>query len=88
MYDEDPVPPMKVRNYLQRIGSRPITFDNALPPEKQALLSHNQVNYVEDIIVTRDTENLGMSRQEVIQTISDIIQASSYTQAENSEWLR
>ena len=33
---------------------------------------YQQVNYVEDIIVTRDTANLGMSRKEVIQVISDI----------------
>ena len=74
---------MTVTNCLQIIGSRPITFENAFPPVKQVLLSQNQVKYVEDIIVTRDTSNLGMSRQEVIQTISYIGQASSYVQAEN-----
>ena len=42
------------------------------PPRKQALLSQSQVKYSEDIIVTRDTVKLGMSRREVIQTISGI----------------
>ena len=47
------------------------------------LLSHNQVKYIEDILVTRDTVNLGMLRLEVIQKISHIAQASSYVQADN-----
>ena len=38
---------------------------------------------MEDIIVKRDTENLGMSRTEVLQVISDIGQAESLVQAEN-----
>ena len=70
-------------HFLQSIGIISITFKNSFPPVNQALLSHNQVNYVEDIIVTRDTANLGMSRRGVIQTISDIGQASSYVQAYN-----
>ena len=70
-------------NCLQRISSKPITFEDSFPPRKQALLSEIQVNYVEDIIVTRDMENLGMSSREVIQMISDIEQESSYVQAEN-----
>ena len=80
---EDPVPQMTVTNCLQRIASRLITFYNAFPPGNQVLLSHNQVEYVENIIVTRDTANLGVSRREVIYTISDIGQANSYVQAEN-----
>ena len=32
-----------------------------------------KVTYVEDIIVIRDMEDLGMSRKEEIQVISDII---------------
>ena len=81
--DEDTVTQTTGNNCLQRIGSRKITFDNDLPPGNQALLSHNQVKYVEDIIVTRDTEKLGVSRREVIQTITDIGHPSSYIQAEN-----
>ena len=37
--------------------------------KKKTFLSENQVKYVEDIIVKRDTANLGMSRKEVIQVI-------------------
>ena len=70
--DEDPISRMTVNNCLQRIGSRPITFDNAFPLVNQVFLSQNQVKYVEDIIFTRDMENLGVLRQEVIHTISDI----------------
>ena len=70
--DEDNLTRMEVNNSLHRIGSRPIKFENVLPPEKQALISKNQVKYVEGIIVTRDTAKLGMSRQAVIQTTSEI----------------
>ena len=72
-----------MENCLQRIGNKAITNENAYSPRQGALISQRQVKYVEDIIVTRDTENLGMSRSEVIQKISDIGQASSYVQAEN-----
>ena len=74
---------MTVTNCLQRNGCRPIKFENTSRVGKQVLLSLRQVNYVEYIIVTRDTEKLGISRQEVIQTISDIGQASYYFQADN-----
>ena len=52
--------------------------------KKRALLSENQVNYVEDIIVKRDTANLGISRKELIQVISNLVQAKSFVQAENN----
>ena len=62
--------------------------------KNRALLSENQVKYVEDIIFKRDTENLGVSRKEVIQVISYIGQAKSFFQTENhleyliwAEWL-
>ena len=38
---------------------------------------------MEDIIVKRDTENLGMSRKEVIQFISELGQEKSFVQADN-----
>ena len=47
------------------------------------LVLQRQAKYVEDIIVIRDTEKLGMSSNEVIQTISDIKWTSYYDQAEN-----
>ena len=40
--------------------------------KNRAFLSEIQVNYVEYIIVKRDTENLGVSRKGVIQVISEI----------------
>ena len=51
--------------------------------KKRALLSENQVKYVEDIIVKRDTANLGMPRKEVIQVISELGQEKSFFQADN-----
>ena len=62
-FNEDPVPQKVVTNCLQRIGSKPITFDNAFTSIKWELLSQRKVKYVEDIIVTR--------KKEVIQMISD-----------------
>ena len=83
VYDEDPVPQITVTNFFQRICSRPITFDNAFLPGKQVFLSQRKVKYVEDIIVTRYTANLGMSRHDLIQMISVIEQASFYIQVKN-----
>ena len=57
---------------MQRIGRKPITYENASPLINQALISQRQVKYVEDIIVKRYTVKLGMSRREVIHMISDI----------------
>ena len=79
----DPVPKETVFNVLQRIGRKPITYENFFPDKKRALLSNLQVKYVEDIIIKRDTANLGIPRKEVIQVISDLGQAKSFVQAEN-----
>ena len=54
---------------------------NALSLRKSVLLSQRQVKYVEDIVFTKDTENVGMARNYVIQVISDIVQANPYVQA-------
>ena len=70
----DPVPKQTVFNVLQRIGRKPITYENVFPEKKRALLSSSQVNYVEDIIIKRDTEKLGISRKEVIQVILELVQ--------------
>ena len=72
----DPVPKQKIFNVLQRIGRNTITYENDFPMKKRKFLSENQVNYVEDIIVKRGTTNLGMSRKEVIQVISELGQAN------------
>ena len=71
-------------NILRRLGRNPITYKNVFPDKKRALLSSSQVKYVEDIIIKRDTANLGMSRKEVIQVISELGQAKSFVQAENN----
>ena len=80
----DSVSKQTVFNVLQRIGRKLITYENALPMNKRALLSENQLNYVEDIIVKKDTANLGMSRKEVIQVISELIQSKFFVQEENN----
>ena len=77
------VPQKIVTNCLQSIGNKSITYKNASPQRKQAFPSQRQVIYVEDIIVTRDTTNFGISNREVIQTTLDIGQACSYVQSEN-----
>ena len=77
---EDTVTQQTGTNCLHRIGKKPIIYENYFPLRKQALLSQSQLEYVEDIIVTRETVNLGVSRREAIQTLSDIGQSSSYVQ--------
>ena len=79
----DPVPKQTIFNVLQRIGRKAITYENAFPMKKRALLSENQVKYVEDSIVKRDTANPGISRKEAIQVISKLVQVESFVQAEN-----
>ena len=78
-----PVPKQTVFNFLPRIVRKPITYENILSVKKRALLSEIQIKYVEDIIIKRDTEKLGVSRKEVIQVISALGQAKSFVQAEN-----
>ena len=60
---EDPVTQQTVNNVLQRIISKPIIYKNSFPPIKQAFVFQRKVRHVEDIIVTRDTTNLGKSRR-------------------------
>ena len=50
---------------------------------KWALLLKMQVNYVEDIIATRDTARFGMLRKEEIPVISDIGHKNYHVQADN-----
>ena len=65
-----PVPKQTIFHFLRRIGRKPITYENTFPMNNKALLSENQVNYVEDIIVKIETANLGMASKEIIQVIS------------------
>ena len=50
---------------------------------KRELLSEIQVNYVDDVIVKRDIENLWMSRKEVLQVISELGQEILFVKEEN-----
>ena len=79
----DSVPKQTIFNVLHRIGRKPVTYDNAFPINNRALLSENRLNYVEDIIVKRETSNPCMSRKEVIQVLSELGQENSFVQAEN-----
>ena len=65
------------------IDRKPITYENAFPLKNMILLLENQVKYVEDIIVKIETANLEMTRGEVIQVKSELVQAESFVQAEN-----
>ena len=58
-----PGPKQTLFNVLRRIVRKPITYDNVFSVKKRSLLSEIQVKYVEDIIIKRDTANLGMSRK-------------------------
>ena len=69
---KDPITRLTVVNCLKIIGSKPIPHKNAFLLRYRTLLLERQVNYVEDVAVTRDTENLGVSRKEFIQVISYI----------------
>ena len=61
---------------MKRIDSKNITKNNAFPLRYWALLSEMQVKGIENIVFTRDRVTLGVSRKEVIQVISDIVQAN------------
>ena len=45
----DPVTKQTLFNVLQRIVRKTITYENFFPMKNMALISENQVNYVEDI---------------------------------------
>ena len=68
----DPVTKQTVFNVLRRIGRNSITCENVFPVKKISFLSEKQVKYVEDVIIRRDTANLGILRKELIQVISEL----------------
>ena len=79
----DPVLQMKVVNCFRSICNNLITFENAFSLKNRIFLSKIEVKYVKDIIVAIYIVNLGVSRKEVIQVISDKVQAGYYLQADN-----
>ena len=56
---------------MRKIGSNTIIYDNYFPLRKRVFLLERKVKYVEDILVTRNTENLDIPRKEVIRVIYD-----------------
>ena len=67
---EDYGPRITVNNCLKRIGGKAITYQCDFFMRNRALPLERQIKYVEDMIVTRDTVKLGISRKEAIQTIA------------------
>ena len=81
---EEAILQMKAVNCLKRIGYKPITYKNAFPLRNWEFLSGGRVNYIQDIVVSRDTAKNRMGRKEAIHIITDIGQVGSYLQAENN----
>ena len=77
------VPQIIVVDCLRRAVRKAIKYENGLPMRKRKFLLEIQVNCVEDIIVKRDTANLGVSRKEVIQVISELGQTKAFSQADH-----
>ena len=77
------IPQMIVTIFLRSIRNRTIMYQNAFPMRRRKFLSDKQVNYVQYIIVLRDTENLGMVRKDVIKVVSYIGQPYYYHQSYN-----
>ena len=75
----DRVPRQTIFNVLRRIGRKPITYENVFPDKKRALLSNSQVKYVEDIIIKRDTANLGKSFVQAENQLDYLIRAKRLT---------
>ena len=59
---QDLIPRMIAVNFLVRMDTKPTAYENSFPPRKRTLLSKMQVKYVQDIMVARDTVNLGMGK--------------------------
>ena len=63
---------MTVFIFFRRTDNKTITYENTFPLKRLTFLSEIRVNYVQDIIVLEDMDNLGMSRKYGIQVTSDI----------------
>ena len=57
---------------LKRLGSKEIKRENVFPLRVSSLLSSEQVQWLEDVIKTRDLANNGCTRKEVLDIISEI----------------
>ena len=77
------VPRTTLITVMKRLGDLPVTIGNCFPLQKNALLSNQDRDVLQDIICRRDQTNEGVSRKEAIGIISDIAQAKSHKQAAN-----
>ena len=76
------VPRSTVYSCMGRLGDSEVTRENCFP-RKAALLTEEQVEFLQDVIRARDIANNGMARKEVILLIVDLGGAASVSQAEN-----
>eukprot|EP00957_Ditylum_brightwellii_P099413 7572867-Ditylum_brightwellii.AAC.1 len=67
----------------KRVKGKEITHENVFPLKKKALLSCNQVAFLQDVIRYRDNNNNGMTRKDVITTIAEIGRVKLMEQANN-----
>jgi len=77
------VPDSTLRSALKRVGYKPITLDNVFPLKKNALLSNQQVEFLQDVIVKRDQTNNGIDRKECIEIIAELGRVGKTKTAEN-----
>ena len=56
------------------ISIEDITMEMMRPNERDKLLGENNLNFLQDVIVSRDNVNNGMCRAEVITLIGDLVQ--------------
>ena len=61
------------------ISSEDITMEMMHPNERDKLLGEKNLNFLQDVIVSRDNVNNGMCRAEVITLIGDLVQCSIKT---------
>ena len=77
------VPKSTVKSALKRLVQKKITHENVFPSKTSALLSNDQVDFVQDIIVKRDQDNNGVSRKEAIDIIYNLAGEKKMKDAEN-----
>ena len=70
---------MRKMNEDGMISIEDITMKIMHPNERHKLLGENNLNFLQDIIVSRDNVNNGMCRAEVITRIGNLVQCSIKT---------
>ena len=74
---------MRKMNEDGMISIEDITMKIMHPNERHKLLGENNLNFLQDIIVSRDNVKNGMCRAEVITLIGDLVQCSNKTACKN-----